>query len=48
MFLKTALSFAFVNLKPIVPGHVLVSPLRIVKRFKDLTPEEVFSGIDLL
>jgi bis(5'-adenosyl)-triphosphatase len=36
----TALSFALVNLKPILPGHVLVSPLRSVPRVADLTPAE--------
>jgi bis(5'-adenosyl)-triphosphatase len=30
-----------VNLKPILPGHVLVCPLRPVPRFHDLTPSEV-------
>lgn len=40
IFAKTSLSFAFVNLKPIVPGHVLVSTKRVVPRFTDLTPEE--------
>ncbi|KAG2431368.1 hypothetical protein HYH02_013357 [Chlamydomonas schloesseri] len=41
VFALTPLSYGFVNLKPVVPGHVLVSPLRHVKRFVDLTPEEV-------
>ncbi|WIA15547.1 hypothetical protein OEZ85_002180 [Tetradesmus obliquus] len=41
VFAKTQLSFAFVNLKPIVPGHVLISPIRVVRRFADLTPAEV-------
>ena len=40
IFLKSAFSFAFVNLRPVFPGHVLVSPLRIVKRFSDLTDDE--------
>ncbi|KAG9483915.1 bis(5'-adenosyl)-triphosphatase [Eleutherodactylus coqui] len=40
-FLRTELSFALVNRKPVVPGHVLVCPIRLVKRFKDLMPEEV-------
>ncbi|XP_075689630.1 bis(5'-adenosyl)-triphosphatase [Rhinoderma darwinii] len=40
-FLRTELSFALVNRKPVVPGHVLVCPLRPVKRFKDLMPEEI-------
>ncbi|XP_063796433.1 bis(5'-adenosyl)-triphosphatase [Pseudophryne corroboree] len=40
-FLKTELSFAIVNRKPVVPGHVLVCPLRPAKRFRDLLPEEI-------
>jgi len=35
------LSYGIVNLKPIVPGHVLVIPKRVVKRFQELSPEEV-------
>lgn len=42
-FFRTSLSFAIVNLKPIVPGHVLVCPMRVVKRFADLTVDEVSS-----
>ncbi|KAJ6177833.1 Histidine triad (HIT) protein [Penicillium mononematosum] len=34
------LTFALVNLKPILPGHVLVSPRRVVPRVTDLTPAE--------
>ncbi|XP_031200634.1 bis(5'-adenosyl)-triphosphatase isoform X8 [Mastomys coucha] len=41
IFLKTDLSFALVNRKPVVPGHVLVCPLRPVERFRDLRPDEV-------
>lgn len=41
VFLQTELSFALVNRKPVVPGHVLVCPLRPVERFRDLRPEEV-------
>ena len=40
VFHSTPLSFAFVNLKPILPGHVLVSPIRRVARFNDLTTAE--------
>ena len=36
----SALSVAFVNLKPLVPGHVLVTPRRIVPRYDGLTREE--------
>ncbi|XP_061640832.1 bis(5'-adenosyl)-triphosphatase isoform X3 [Phyllopteryx taeniolatus] len=41
VFLQTELSFALVNRKPVVPGHVLVCPLRQVERFRDLQPDEV-------
>lgn len=41
VFAVSPLSFAFVNLKPIVPGHVLVSPKRVALRFADLSSEEV-------
>jgi diadenosine tetraphosphate (Ap4A) HIT family hydrolase len=40
VFYQTALSMAFVNLRPVVRGHVLVSPKRVVARFADLTDEE--------
>uniref|UniRef100_A0A673H512 Bis(5'-adenosyl)-triphosphatase n=1 Tax=Sinocyclocheilus rhinocerous TaxID=307959 RepID=A0A673H512_9TELE len=41
VFWKTELSFALVNRKPVMPGHVLVCPLRIAERFRDLHPDEV-------
>lgn len=41
IFFRSRLSFGFVNVKPVVPGHVLVSPVRVVKRFAELTEEEV-------
>ncbi|KAI9503049.1 Dinucleoside triphosphate hydrolase [Coemansia spiralis] len=41
MFLISKLSFAFVNLKPVRPGHVLIATRRDVARFNDLTSEEV-------
>ncbi|KAH7296576.1 hypothetical protein KP509_26G028900 [Ceratopteris richardii] len=34
-------SFAFVNLRPVVPGYVLVCSKRVVPCFVDLTDEEV-------
>ncbi|XP_077984485.1 bis(5'-adenosyl)-triphosphatase-like isoform X2 [Glandiceps talaboti] len=40
-FFKSRLTIAFVNIKPVLPGHVLVSPVRVVPRFKDLTAEEI-------
>ncbi|KAF8140464.1 HIT-like domain-containing protein [Boletus edulis] len=44
-FYRTALSYAIVNLKPIVPGHVLVVPTRVVPRLTDLTTPELTSLI---
>ncbi|KAJ3217049.1 hypothetical protein HDU67_008607 [Dinochytrium kinnereticum] len=41
IFFTSRLSLGFVNLKPVVPGHVLVIPRRLVKRFGELTTEEV-------
>ena len=41
VFARTERSFAFVNLKPVVPGHVLVSPVRVVPRFAELEGAEV-------
>ncbi|KAI4202987.1 MAG: hypothetical protein LQ350_002204 [Teloschistes chrysophthalmus] len=41
VFYKTAHSFALVNIKPLLPGHVLVSPLRAAKRLSDLNHAEV-------
>lgn len=41
VFYKSRYTYALVNLKPLVPGHVLVVPLRTnVLRFGDLSPEE--------
>lgn len=41
VFYKTKFTYALVNIKPLVPGHVLVVPLRTtVLRFGDLTPDE--------
>ena len=40
VFYRSALSAAFVNLRPIVPGHVLVVPQRIVARLDELTEDE--------
>ncbi len=40
-FFFSPLSMALVNLKPLLPGHVLVCPRRVVPRFAGLTTEEV-------
>ena len=37
---QTELSFIFTNLRPVVTGHVLVSPKRVVQHLHDLTDEE--------
>jgi len=41
IFYASKLSFAFTNLKPVIPGHVLVAPNRSVPRLSDLSAEEV-------
>ncbi|KAH8912493.1 HIT-like protein [Coniochaeta sp. PMI_546] len=41
VFLTTPHSFALVNLKPLLPGHVLVCPQTPHKRLTDLSPEEL-------
>ncbi|KAI0466408.1 HIT domain-containing protein [Xylaria cf. heliscus] len=40
-FLTTPLSFALVNLKPLLPGHVLVCPRAPHKRLTDLSAAEL-------
>ena len=39
-FYRTALSIAFVNRKPVIPGHVLVCPIRVVEHLNDLNAAE--------
>ena len=41
LFYESDLVLGVVNLKPIVPGHVLIIPKRVVERFGDMTHEEV-------
>jgi len=36
----SGMTVAFVNLKPLKPGHVLVTPVRCMPRLKDLTEDE--------
>ncbi|XP_026754212.1 nitrilase and fragile histidine triad fusion protein NitFhit isoform X2 [Galleria mellonella] len=40
IFYKSKLSYAFVNLRCVIPGHVLVAPIRMAERNKDLSDEE--------
>ncbi|WVR04006.1 hypothetical protein IAU60_001005 [Kwoniella sp. DSM 27419] len=41
VFYRTPLSFGIVNLKPLLPGHVLICPRRVVPRLADLEAKEV-------
>lgn len=41
VFHLTAHSYALVNIKPLLPGHVLVCPIRRVSRVNELTAAEV-------
>ncbi|KAJ1512778.1 hypothetical protein HMI55_006107 [Coelomomyces lativittatus] len=41
VFFNSALSLGIVNYKPVVPGHVLVLPRRVIGRFSELSSEEV-------
>ena len=46
LFFLTSLSLASVNLAPVVPGHALICPRRLVKRVQDMTPEELTDSSD--
>lgn len=46
VFYRGKYTYALVNLKPIVPGHVLVVPYRRVHRLKMLTREESIDFMD--
>lgn len=41
VFCRTRYSYAFVNHRPVLPGHVLLSPLRVCKKFTELSKAEV-------
>lgn len=41
IFFTSKYSFGLINLKPVVPGHVLIIPRRVVKRYSQLTIQEV-------
>jgi len=41
VFHHTNLSFAFINIRPLLPGHILISPIRPVVRLSELTDDEV-------
>jgi len=40
-FYRTGLSIAFVNRKPVLPGHVLVCPIRVVEHLSELNAAEM-------
>ena len=41
IFLRSALSVAFVNKKPVLEGHVLVTPVRQAAQLAELNQQEV-------
>ncbi|KAK2166489.1 hypothetical protein NP493_1318g00016 [Ridgeia piscesae] len=41
VFFRSTHCIGFVNIKPVVPGHVLVAPMREVERFESLAPAEI-------
>ncbi|XP_050427011.1 nitrilase and fragile histidine triad fusion protein NitFhit isoform X2 [Adelges cooleyi] len=41
VFCQTPLSMAFTNIKCVLPGHVLVAPLRSMEKLSDLNEDEV-------
>ncbi|KAJ8960385.1 hypothetical protein NQ314_006075 [Rhamnusium bicolor] len=41
VFYLSKYSYAFTNIRCVVPGHVLISPLRVTPRLLDLSQEEV-------
>jgi len=41
VFYKTDFCFAFTNIKCVLPGHILVAPLRPVEKFTELSSNEV-------
>jgi len=45
---KTNLSFAFPAKMPILPGHILICPIRIVEKMKELTNEELHDLFSLI
>lgn len=42
IFFESTLCLGIVNIKPIVPGHVLIIPKRVEDRVTNLTSEEYF------
>ena len=41
IFYKRKLVYAFTNLKPLLPGHILLAPTRVEKSYGNLTETEV-------
>lgn len=41
VFARSSLSYAFVNIKPVLPGHMLIASLRPVEHISDLTQAEI-------
>ncbi len=45
---QTSLSFAFPAQMPILPGHILVCPVRCVEKMEELTQEELYDLFSLV
>jgi len=45
--IRNKLAWAFPTNIPIVPGHILICPIRCVAKLEDLTPKEVEAIFDL-
>lgn len=41
VFHRSKYSFAFVNHRPVLNGHVLISPIRVCKKYNELTDAEI-------
>ncbi|CAB4383940.1 HIT-like protein [Rhizophagus irregularis] len=41
VFFLSKQCFGFVNLKPVIAGHVLLTPFRVVQRYIDLNSDEI-------
>lgn len=48
IIIKNEYAMCFPALMPIVPGHVLIAPVRPVKYFNDMTDQEKFSIFELM
>ncbi len=45
--IRNSLAWAFPTNMPIVPGHILISPIRCVSKFSDMTSQEISAIFEL-